>query len=158
MNETIDVELTGLLTGELDPEKARALKQRLERDRDLARRFQVLEESWQSLELPPPSPIPLGSKAQIVAQARALQIERSELDWGRAPTWARASAGLALAAGIVLGVGLSDFESLASPGQTTEIVQNESALEWSVSEPGLAELYAEAVEQSTWMQEEENGS
>ena len=158
MNDRIDTELMGLLTGELEPERAAALEQRLARDGELARRFAALEAGWRGLELPPPSNVPPGLRTRIVARAREIERERRELDWRRAPIWARAIAVIALAAGIGLGVGVSDFEPVATSAETVEIVQGESVGEWSVSEPGLAELYAEAVEQSTWIDEEESGS
>ncbi len=158
MNGKIDGELTRLLTGELEPGKAADLRQRLERDAQLARRFQLLEESWRSLELPPPSPIPQGCKTRIMARARAVERARRELEWRRAPLWARASAVAALAAGIALGVGVSSFESTAIAIEQTTSTPSESPRDWSLAEPGLAELYAAAVEQSAWNQEEENGS
>ena len=158
MNEKIDAELMGLLTGELESERAAALEQRLARDGELARRFAELEAGWRGLELPPPSPVPLGLRTRIVARAEEIERERRDLEWSRAPVWARASAVIALAAGIGLGVGVSYFEPVAKSVQTVESVQGESIGEWSVTEPGLAELYADAVEESDWIDEEENGS
>lgn len=158
MNESIDAELMRFLTGELGPEKAAALEQRLERDGDLARRYGELEAGWRGLVLPPASPIPLGLETRIVAQAKEIEKKRHELEWGRAPAWARAVAAFALAAGIVLGVGISDFDPVAASVQTVESLETESTDSWTMDQPGLAELYADAVEQSAWQQEEENGS
>src|SRR6185295_11169414 len=46
--------------GELPPERARELRERLACEPDLARAYARLEAAWGGLELPPPAPVPRG--------------------------------------------------------------------------------------------------
>lgn len=158
MNERRDAELMRLLTGDLKPEERAVLEKRIQREPDMAERMRVLEGDWRRLELPPPSPPPLGSRARIVARAREIEEDRAGLDWHDAPVWARASGALALTVGILLGVAAPGFEIEMVVDQAAHAPELDVAWDGSLEEKGLAELYADALQQSTWDVEEEDGS
>jgi anti-sigma factor RsiW len=100
MNRATEMELMRLLHGELPPDEARALQDRLEREPELAAAWERLERSWRGLELPPPVPVPLGFAQRVAAQARE---QAGALSWAAAPGWVRAAAAAALVTGIALG-------------------------------------------------------
>jgi len=103
MNRATEMELMRLLHGELPPGEARALRDRLEREPELAAAWERLERSWRVLELPPPAPIPLGFAQRVAAQAGE---QAGALSWAAAPGWVRAAAATALVTGIALGAGV----------------------------------------------------
>jgi anti-sigma factor RsiW len=119
MNRATEMELMRLLHGELPPDRARELRVRLEREPELAEAMARLETTWNRLELPPSSPVPLGFAQRIAARARD---QTGTVSWATAPGWVRAAAAAALAAGIALGAGAgrwtdSRAASLEVPGE-----------------------------------------
>jgi hypothetical protein len=106
MNRAMDRELMRLLHGELPDEQARGLRERLEREPELAAAWARLERSWNGLELPPAAPAPPAFSQSVLARARRQSRQSgTSLSWGVAPAWVRASAAAALAAGLALGIG-----------------------------------------------------
>ena len=158
MNGKFDAELMAWITGELDATKAASLERRLEENAELALRLEELSTQWNELELSPPSPLPPGFSARVVGRVRLLKEAPSELEWRQAPTWVRASAAFALTAGVLLGVGVTSRLPSSIPAGVVAVEAAESLEDWSVSEPGLAELYAEAIEQATYLDIGESGS
>lgn len=98
-----DLMLLRLLRGELSPEAANRLRERMLREPELAAAWRRLETGWQSLELPPPSPVPVGFSTRVLAHARKSAASPS---WSAAPVWIRATAAAALVTGVVLGAGI----------------------------------------------------
>ena len=101
MNRLPEIELMRLLHGDLPPERAFELKERLAREPELARELARLEATWERLELPPAAPAPRGFARAVVARAEGAG------PWSAAPTRVRVMGGALLAAGLALGVGLS---------------------------------------------------
>ena len=101
MNRLPEIELMRLLHGDLPPERAFELKERLAREPELARELARLEATWERLELPPAAPAPRGFARAVVARAEGAGL------WSAAPTRVRLLGGALLAAGLALGVGLS---------------------------------------------------
>lgn len=101
MNRLPEIELMRLLHGELPPERAFELKERLAREPELARELARLEATWEGLKLPPAAPAPRGFARAVAARAEGAGL------WSAAPTRVRAMGGALLAAGLALGVGLS---------------------------------------------------
>jgi anti-sigma factor RsiW len=115
MKHGLQADLLRLLSGELPPDQVRALRERLAREPELAAAFRRLESAWARLELPPPSPVPLGFAGRVMARAREMPQTRIDgapgkgagtLSWAAAPTWVRASCAAALLGGVLLGAGL----------------------------------------------------
>jgi anti-sigma factor RsiW len=119
MNWT-ELDLMRLLQGELPEERARALRERLERDPDLARDYDRLRRTWEGLALPPSSPVPPGFARQLMARVRS--DRPGGLSLRGAPVWVRAAAAAALVAGTVLGIGVGGRlpASEPAPGQTVQ--------------------------------------
>ena len=65
MDRSTEIELMRLLHGELPPERARALESRFAAEPELAGAYRRLRERWEGLELPPPSPVPLGFSGRV---------------------------------------------------------------------------------------------
>jgi anti-sigma factor RsiW len=103
MNRATEMELMRLLHGELPPGEARALRDRLEREPELAAAWIRLQRTWNALELPPPTPAPLGFTQRLAACARE---QAGGISWAAAPGWVRAAAAAALVTGIALGAGV----------------------------------------------------
>ncbi len=101
MNRLSEIELMRLLHGELPPERARELRERLVREPELAERLRRLDATWGRLELPPTAPPPRGFARGVVARA-----EQGGL-WSVAPTRIRAAAAGMLAVGLTLGIALA---------------------------------------------------
>ncbi len=101
MNRLHEIELMRLLHGELPPERARELEERLASTPELAEELRRLDEIWGRLELPPAAPTPRGFARSVVARATGGGL------WSVAPTRIRAAAVGMLAAGLALGVGLA---------------------------------------------------
>jgi len=138
MNRATEMELMRLLHGELPPERARALRDRLEREPELAAAWERLESSWQGLELPPPAPVPLGFAQRVAAQARE---QAGALSWDAAPGWVRAAAAAALVTGIALGAGAG----LWTGDQTLAVQGSEEQL--SAAADDLAGSYWNALDE-----------
>jgi anti-sigma factor RsiW len=114
MKHALEADLLRLLHGELRPDEARALRERLAREPELAAAWRRLERAWEGLALPPPAPVPLGFSGRVMARVRELrQAETPKtseasgaISWAAAPRWVRASCAAALLAGVLLGAGL----------------------------------------------------
>lgn len=139
MSSTPDQDLMRLLHGELAEAEARALRARIFRDPELAALYRRLEVTWQSLELPPAAPVPLGFAGRVTAKARS---NAQRLTWTNAPAWVRAVAAVALVVGALLGAGVGRLlpaTGSASPRETDELFSMESTFAdayWQVvSEP-----------------------
>jgi anti-sigma factor RsiW len=98
-------EMTRLLHGELPPDAARELRERILREPALAAAWQRLEGTWNGLSLPPAAPVPPGFSGRVMAQARS-QSASGGLSWRSAPGWVRAAAAAALVAGAAAGLGV----------------------------------------------------
>jgi anti-sigma factor RsiW len=136
MKHALEVDLLRLLHGELPPERASALRERLQREPELAAAWQRLERVWSGLELPPPAPVPLGFSGRVMAHVRELRqrpTAETAISWAAAPRWVRASCAAALLAGVLLGAGLG------ARGRSAEQRGAESV-------PALTESYWELVE------------
>lgn len=109
MNARIERQLLRLLAGELAPDEARELEQRIAAEAELAAAHRRLAARWQGLEPPPPRPVPPGFAGRVVARARAERQSGASL--AAAPAWVRLAAALSLAAGLGLGAGLGLWQS-----------------------------------------------
>jgi len=114
-SSSIEIALLRLLLGELPSEEAGALRERLDREPELAARYRDLEARWQGLTLPPPAPPLPGFDGRVMARVRAAAREGAPLSWSLAPTWVRAAAAAALVAGMALGAGLGRLPAGRSP-------------------------------------------
>lgn len=141
---TDERELVRLIHGELPPERARRLAGEIERDPELAARHRRLAALWESLELPPPTPVPPGFAARVTAR---LPAEREAAPpFGSAPVWVRWSGAAALALGLWVGVVAGGELSAAAP----EAAEVEAAQLQAVElEAELAESYLAALEEGT---------
>ncbi len=101
MNRLPEIELMRLLHGELPPERAVELQERLAREPELAEELRRLEASWDRLELPPAAPTPRGFARAVVGRAESGGL------WSVAPTRIRAAAFGMVAGGLALGIGLA---------------------------------------------------
>jgi anti-sigma factor RsiW len=115
MNLEIELQLLRLFQGELSPEQARALAERLEREPELAAAHARLRNAWEGLALPPAAPAPLGFTNRVMAEVRSAAAgggargglhEREGWSLAMAPTWVRRTAAAALIAGVALGAGI----------------------------------------------------
>ena len=84
MTRGTDIDLIRLLHGELTPDEARELRERLGREPDLATSYRRLERAWSGLALPPPSPVPAGFAGRVMAHVRS-QPALGTLSWSAAP-------------------------------------------------------------------------
>lgn len=139
MNRATKMELMRLLHGELPPDRARALRDRLEREPEVAAAWARLERSWKGLELPPPAPVPLGFAQRVAAQARE---QAGALSWAAAPGWVRAAAAAALVTGIALGAGAGLWT-----GEQTLAVQAADDTSEPIFADDLAESYWSALDE-----------
>jgi anti-sigma factor RsiW len=105
MTRGIEQDLMRLLHNELPADEARALRARIFREPELQAMYARLERTWQSLSLPPVSPVPAGFAGRVMARARS-QAAAGSLSWSAAPGWVRATAAAALVAGAALGLGV----------------------------------------------------
>lgn len=112
MKRGTEYDLMRLLSGELPPDDARALRERLGSEPELAETFRRLERTWRGLEPPAASPVPPGFSGRVMANVRS-QSSPGSLSWSSAPGWVRAAAATALVAGAALGVGVG--RSLPAP-------------------------------------------
>lgn len=139
-------ELMRLLHGELPPERARELRERLAAEPELAGAYQRLERTWSGLDLPPATPVPAGFSGRVMAHARSLPKPARGLSWSSAPVWVRATAAAALIAGAALGVGVG--RSWPASG-TAPVGSSTTVSSFSGSEYNLAEGYWDGVEDAT---------
>jgi anti-sigma factor RsiW len=105
MTRGTEQDLIRLLHGELAPDEARELRERLGREPELATSYGRLERAWNGLILPPPSPLPAGFAGRVMARVRS-QPSPGPLSWAAAPGWVRGAAAAALIAGAALGIGV----------------------------------------------------
>ncbi len=128
MKSRRELDLMRLLHGELPEEQARELRERMERDPGLAEEFRRLQRGWESLSLPPASPVPPGFAQRVAGQASA------GLAWGPAPGWVRAAAAAALVAGAALGVGIAGSFPIATETRAIPAEETLSAIDDSLAE------------------------
>jgi anti-sigma factor RsiW len=133
MNRATEIELMRLLHGELPAEPARRLRDRMEREPELAAAWARLERTWNGLELPPPAPVPPGFSRRILAAAIRTQAGQA-LTWSAAPTWVRAAAAAALAAGLALGAGAGSWVGKLSRSADDTSVAAADAMDSSLAE------------------------
>jgi len=145
MTRGTENDLIRLLHGELPPGQARDLRERLEREPELAEVYRRLERTWDGLALPPASPVPAGFSGRVMAHARA-QGQPGSLSWRSAPSWVRATAAAALLAGAAAGVGVGRSWPAAETKTATDSATVSSL---SDSEYNLADGYWDAVEDAT---------
>jgi anti-sigma factor RsiW len=145
-------DLIRLLNGELPPDEARALRERMRSEPELAEAWHRLERTWGGLELPPATPVPPGFTGRVMAHVRS-QSAPGSLSWSSAPGWVRATAAAALVAGAVLGLGVG--WSLPVPEKEPEAVLMASEEITSAEEDdSLAGSYWSLVEAATDSSEE----
>jgi anti-sigma factor RsiW len=112
MKRGTEHDLMRLLNGELPADEARAFRERMRREPELAEAWRRLERTWQGLDLPPAAPVPPGFTGRVMAHVRS-QSAPGSLSWSSAPGWVRATAAAALVAGAALGIGVG--RSLPAP-------------------------------------------
>lgn len=122
------------VTGRLPADEAAELAWRVEADPALAAEARRLRARWLALELPPPSPAPVGFATRVVA--RALDERDSGLSWSIAPVWVRLASAAALIAGLGLGAAAGWRGASAPPELASELPPAAS----------LADSYWEAFE------------
>lgn len=98
-------DLIRLLNGELPADEARALRERMRSEPELAEAWRRLERAWRGLEPPPAAPVPPGFTGRVMARVKS-QPALGSLSWASAPGWVRATAAAALVAGAALGIGV----------------------------------------------------
>lgn len=131
-------QLLRLLHGELPPERASALRERLVREPELAAAWRRLESAWEGLTPPPPAPVPLGFSGRVMARVReqaagaAPPLDTNAISWAAAPTWVRATCAAALVAGVVLGAGLGSRGWLDERQRTAESVPALTESYWAL--------------------------
>jgi len=148
MTRGTEEELMRLLHGELPPERARELRERLAAESELAGVYQRLERTWNGLDLPPAAPVPAGFSGRVMAHARSLPRPNRSLSWSAAPVWVRATAAAALIAGAALGIGAGR----SWPASETASADSSSATtisSLSGSEYNLADGYWDVIEDAT---------
>ena len=134
------VQLLRLLSGELPPDKASALRERLAREPELADAWRRLESAWERLTPPPPTPVPLGFSGRVMARVRERAagapppgtVAGPAISWAAAPTWVRASCAAALVAGVLLGAGLGSRGRLDQRQRTAESVPALTESYWAL--------------------------
>lgn len=147
MTRGTEQELMRLLHGELPPERARELRERLAADLELDGAYQRLERTWKDLDLPPAAPVPAGFSGRVMAHARSLPRPGRGLSWSAAPTWVRATAAAALIAGAALGVGAGRSWTASETSSADSASTTLSSL--SGSEYNLADGYWDVIEDAT---------
>ena len=148
MNRATEMELMRLLHGELPPGRARELRDRLERKPELAAAWTRLQRTWNALELPPPTPVPLGFAQRLAAQARE---QAGGISWAAAPGWLRAAAAASLAGGLALGAGFG----LWTGGWTLSLQPSGEQLSTAVE--SSASLFDDSLAESYWIALDELG-
>lgn len=149
MTRGTEQELMRLLHGELPPERARELRERLAADPELAGAYQRLERTWNGLDLPPASPAPAGFAGRVMAHARSLPKPTRSLSWSAAPIWVRATAAAALIAGAALGAGVGRSWPAADTAATDSSSATTAVSSLSGSEYNLADGYWDVIDDAT---------
>jgi anti-sigma factor RsiW len=144
MTSGSEIELMRLLHGELPAERERELRDRLAREPELAAVFHRLERGWQGLELPPPSAVPPGLTARVMARVRERRGAAPALSWAAAPAWVRAAAAVALVAGLAMGAEIGSRGGLERSRPAYE-----DGLAGAIGGRSLAESYWGAVDEIT---------
>lgn len=134
------LQLLRLLRGELPPERASALRERLVREPGLAATWRRLENAWEGLTPPPATPVPLGFSGRVMARVREQAAGAPPLgngagaaiSWAAAPTWVRATCAAALVAGVLLGAGLGARGRLDERQRTAESVPALTESYWAL--------------------------
>jgi len=137
MDRTTEKQLIRLLTGELSEADDQELRHRLEKEGDLRRAYDSLQERWEALDPPPLESVHPSFTSRVVRQAvTGPSVEAAGL--GRStPLWTRATAAVALAGGVLLGA------LLASPSES------EDWTAWNAVELTQAEVYWETLGESS---------
>jgi anti-sigma factor RsiW len=119
-------DLIRLLNAELPPDEARALRERMRSEPELAEAWRRLERTWGGLEPPPAAPVPPGFTGRVMADIRS---QSGSLSWSSAPGWVRATAAAALVAGAALGIGVGRSLPVpeAHPAAVSEIASDSIA-------------------------------
>jgi anti-sigma factor RsiW len=156
MTRGTEQELMRLLHGELPPERARELRERLAAEPELAGAYQRLERTWNGLDLPPAAPVPAGFSGRVMAHARSLPRPTRGLSWSAAPAWVRATAAAALIAGAALGVGAGRSWTASETSSADSASATLSSL--SGSEYNLADGYWDVIEDATSTSSNTSGS
>jgi anti-sigma factor RsiW len=134
MTRGTEQDLIRLLHGELPPDEARELRERMRREPDLADAYGRLERTWSGLALPPAAPVPAGFAGRVMAHARSLPTP-GPLSWRAAPRWVRATAAAALVAGAALGVEAGrSWPAAEKPPEPTPAVSSLAGPEYNLAE------------------------
>jgi anti-sigma factor RsiW len=135
MTRGTEQDLMRLLHGELPPDEARELRERMECEPDLAMAYGRLERTWNGLALPPASPVPAGFAGRVMAHARSLPAPAGTLSWKAAPRWVRAAAAAALLAGAALGAEAGrSWPAAEKPPEPTPAVSSLAGPEYNLAE------------------------
>ena len=118
-------ELLALLRGELEGERERQVRRRLEIDDRLKAELERLEAVWEGLELPPVDPAPPGFTAAVTARVFAQESTLVPV-WFRDTLPGRLASTAALAGGIVLGVLVAYPQE--STGEVVDLLTDETSL------------------------------
>jgi len=154
MTRGTEHDLLRLLHGELPPDEARDLQERLRREPELEAAWLRLRRTWEGLSLPPAAPAPPGFSGRVMARARA-QGSPGNLSWRAAPAWVRAAAAAALIAGAAAGVGVGRSWPALTAGATSATAATAPVTESSsgtvsalsdASEYNLADGYWDVVD------------
>jgi len=137
MDRKTQQQLLRLLVGEPSDEAAQNLRLRLENESELQHAFTLLQERWQTLELPPLETVHPSFTSRVVRQAVTGPSFEAAVLGRSSPLWARATAAVALAGGILVGA------LLASPSTTDDWA------DWSAIERTQAEVYWETLSASS---------
>ena len=146
MTRGTEEELMRLLHGELPPERARELRERLAAEPELAGAYQRLERTWNGLDLPPAAPVPAGFSGRVMAHARSLP---NGLSWSAAPVWVRATAAAALIAGAALGAGVGRSWPASETASADSASAATAVSSLSGAEYNLADGYWDVIEDAT---------
>src|ERR1700724_2782151 len=131
-------QLLRLLQGELPPERASALRERLAREPKLAAAWRRLESAGEGLTRPPAAPVPLGFSGRVMARVReqaagtTRPLDTNAISWAAAPTWVRATCAAALVAGVLLGAGLGSRGRLDERQRTADSVPALTESYWAL--------------------------
>lgn len=147
MKHTTEKRLMRLLHGELPPDEARRLEDRLAGDAEMRAAYEGLAATWERVQPPPEAPLPDGFAAGAMAAARKLRD--GELSWSLAPVWARAGAAAALVAGLMLGAVFDGGFTQPAPSAGDLYADVDAATDDADAVPlTLSEVYWLALEQS----------